>query len=106
MAAVEVAAKYTLTGPRGDAVVFNDITDPNYIGMLTDITGFDSPEVRESADDYVQMDGGVHGDFFYGRRPITLSGILINPVSATDRNIRQNKLSSASDAMRADSVLD
>lgn len=106
MAAVEVGAKYTLTGPSGVAAVFNDVTDPNYVGMLTEITGFDSPEVRESADEYVQADGGVHGDFFYGRRPVTLSGILLNPIDAADRNARQNKLSSASDAMRADAVLD
>lgn len=106
MAVTEIGAKYTLTGPRGDVAVWNDSTDPNYIGMLTDVTGFDSPEVRESADDLVQMDGGVHGDFYYGRRPITLSGMLINPASASERNIRQNKLSAASDAMRADAVLD
>jgi hypothetical protein len=106
MAGIEFGTKYTLTGPSGAVATFNDSTDPNYIGMLTDLSGMDSPEVRENADDLVQMDGGIHGDFFYGRRPITMSGILLNPADASDRNARINKLSAASDAMRGDAVLD
>lgn len=105
MAAVEINVKYTLTGPDGTIATFNDSADPNYIGVLTDVTGIDSPEVRESADDLVQMDGGIHGDFFYGRRPITLTGIILNPASATARNTRQDKLMRASDAMRGNALL-
>jgi len=105
MAAVQISAKYTLTGPDGTTVVFSDQSDANFVGMLTDVAGIDSPEVRESADDLTQQDGGIHGAFYYGRRPITLTGILLNPSSATDRNARQNKLSQASNAMRSDSVL-
>lgn len=105
MASTEIGAKYTLTGPRGDVVTFNDPTDANNVGMLTDVTGMDSPDVRESADDLVQMDGGIHGDFFYSRRPITLSGILLNPGSAANRNVWQDKLSAACDALRGDCTL-
>lgn len=105
MAATELNVKYTLTGPDGTVATFNDVSDPNYIGVLADVSGMDSPEVRESADDLVQQDGGIHGDFFYGRRPLTLSGIILNPASAADRNARQEKLSRATDAMRGDAVL-
>lgn len=105
MASVQLAAKYTLTGPTGVAAVFNDPTDPNYVGVITDLSGFDSPEVRESADDLVGMDGGIHGDFFYGRRPITMSGIVLNPTTALDRDQKLDKLSAATDALRANSIL-
>jgi hypothetical protein len=105
MAAIEISVKYTLTGPDGTSVCFNDPSDPNYVGMLTEVTGLDSPDVRESADDLVQMDGGIHGDFFYGRRPITLTGIILNPGTPDIRNARINRLSQASDAMRGDALL-
>lgn len=105
MAITEINARYTLTGPDGTVAVFNDQTDPNFIGMLTEVTGLDSPEVRESADDLVQMDGGIHGTFFYGRRPITMTGLILNPASITERNARQLRLSQASSAMRSDATL-
>ena len=101
----EIGIKYTLTGPNGGVAVFNDQTDPNYVGALTEVTGFDNPDVRENADDLVQMDGGIHGDFFYGRRPITMTGLILNPASATERNARSDKLTRAADALRADATL-
>lgn len=101
----EFGIKYTLTGPDGTSAVFNDQADPNYVGVLTEITGFDSPDVRESADDLVQMDGGIHGDFFYGRRPITMTGLILNPSGLTDRADRAMLVSRASDAMRGDASL-
>jgi hypothetical protein len=100
-----ISAQYTLTGPDGTRAVFNNMLDRDYVGMLTDVTGLDSPEVRESADDLVQMDGGLHGDFFFGRRPITLSGIILNPASVDDRDRRFTKIARASSAMRADAQL-
>lgn len=105
MAAIELNVKYTLTSPTGDVAVFNDQTDPNYVGVLTEVTGIDSPDIRESADDLVQADGGIHGDFFFGRRPITMTGIILNPASPADRNSRQDKLSRASLALRGDALL-
>lgn len=98
-------ATYVLTGPDGARAVFNDQTDPDYVGVLTDISGFDSPDVRESADDLIQQDGGIHGSFYYGRRPLTMSGIMLNPASTDARNQRWTKLSRASNAMREDAVL-
>lgn len=101
----QISAKWTLTGPDGARCVWNDPNDRDYIGMLSEVTGLDSPDVRESADELVQMDGGVHGDFFYGRRPITLSGMLLNPASIDERNRRMTKLQRASNAMRNDATL-
>lgn len=101
----EVGAIYTLTGPRGDIAVFNDPTDSHYVGMLTDVTGLDSPSVRESGGDMVAADGGWHGNFYYGRRPITMSGTVFGHSSATARALRINLLIVASDAMRGDAVL-
>ena len=101
----EVNAKYVLTGPDGTRAVFNDQTDRDFVGMLTEVSGLDSPEVRENADDLVQFDGGIHGDFFYGRRPMTLTGLILNPTSADERNRRMTKLKRASNAMRGDAIL-
>lgn len=101
----QISAPFVLTGPDGTRVAFNNAADPDYIGMLRDVTGLDSPDVRESADDLVQMDGGIHGDFFYGRRPVTLTGLLLNPASADERNQRMTSLMRASNAMRADAIL-
>lgn len=100
MAVTELNVVYTLVGPDGTTVVFNDQSDPNYVGVLTEISGLDSPDVRESADDLVEQDGGIHGNFYYGRRPVVLSGIILNPASPTQRNARQALLSRASNAMR------
>lgn len=103
--APQSSAVYTMTGPDGGVAVFNDPTSPNYVGALEEITGFDSPEVRENADNLVQMDGGIHGDFFFGRRPITMSGKVINPADAADRNTRLNNLARATNAMHGDATL-
>lgn len=91
---------------QGSRAVFNDSTDPDFVGYLTDITGLDSAEVRENADNISGQDGGIHGDFFYGRRPITLSGSMINVISAEDRNEKTTKMLQACNAMRADATLE
>lgn len=101
----EVGAKYTLTGPDGTVAVFNDPSDPNYVGMLTDVTGLDSSNVREAGDDYVATDGGWHGNFFYGRRPITMSGTVFGYGGSDERTARLDRLRRASNAMRADALL-
>lgn len=101
----QLSAIFEITGPTGARVVLNDNTDRDYIGMITDLTGLDSPDVREYATDRVQTDGGIHGDFFFGRRPVTLSGLLLNPLSADDRNRRMTALMEATNAMRNDGTL-
>lgn len=101
----QTGAKYRLTGPDGTIAVFNDPTDANYVGMLTDVTGLDSANVRESGDDLVQSDGGWHGNFYYGRRPITLTGEVFGHASVDARTARLDRLIRASNAMRGDATL-
>lgn len=101
----ESGAPFVITGPDGTRVSFNDQTDRDYIGMLTEISGFDAPDIRESAEDLVQLDGGIHGDFFYGRRPVTLSGLILNPASVDDRNRKMTKMMRACRALRQDAQI-
>jgi hypothetical protein len=101
----EFGVPYVLTAADGQRAVFNDEADPDYVGMLTDISGFDSPEVRENADDLVEMDGGLHGDFYYGRRPITLEGQIMHNGDPFLRNMQVAKLQRASSALREDATL-
>lgn len=103
--AVEVGARYQLVSPDGVVAVFNDPTDPNYVGMLTDVTGLDSAEVRESAEDLVETDGGQHGNFYFGRRPITMTARVFGHASILERNLRIDRAERASLALRGDSVL-
>jgi hypothetical protein len=102
----QLSTKYTLTGPDGTVATFNDPSDPNFVGSITEVTGLDSPEVRENAENIVGMDGGVHGSFFHGRRPITLAGTIYNVTSNEDRNIKVTKLLQSSNAMREDATLE
>lgn len=102
---IEWGAKYTLVGPDGTTVVFNDSSDPNFIGVLSpESSGLDSPDVREDATDATEEDGGHHGDFFEGRRPVVLQGTIIAS-SATQRNERVGKLKRATRALRRDATL-
>lgn len=103
--AVEAGAIYTLTNPNGAVAVFNDDLDPSYVGMLTEVTGLDSPEVRESADELVEADGGTHGNFYFGRRPIVMNGKVFGHASVTERSIRLDRARRASMALRSDSTL-
>lgn len=101
----EFGVPYVLTNADGQRAVFNDETDPDYVGVLTDVSGFDSPEVRENSDDLVEMDGGLHGDFYYGRRPVTLEGQIMHNGDTTLRNMQIAKLQRASSALRDDASL-
>lgn len=102
---VEYGGKFTLTGPDGTVAVFNESSDPNYVGILSpESSGLDSPDVREDAQDRTEDDGGIHGNFYYGRRPVVLQGTIIAS-SATQRNERIDKLRRASRALRSDATL-
>jgi hypothetical protein len=102
----EVGVKYSLTGPDGTVATFNLSTDTNYVGAITEATGLDSPETRENAENITGFDGGVHGNFYYGRRPIVLTGKIFNVKSNKERNEKITKLLQASNAMREDAVLE
>lgn len=103
--AVEAGAIYTLTNPNGAVAVFNDPLDPSYVGMLSEVTGLDSPDVRESADELVEADGGTHGNFYFGRRPIVMNGKVFGHSSTLARSIRLDRARRASMALRNDSTL-
>lgn len=104
--AVELGATYTLTNPANGAVaVFNDPSSPNYVGMITELTGLDSPEIRESSEDLIEADGGVHGAFYAGRRPIVMTARIFNHNTIAERNIRIDRAKRASLALRTDSTL-
>jgi hypothetical protein len=103
--AVTYGDRYELVGPDGWTAVFNEDTHPNYVGMLTEVTGLDSPEVRESAQDIVEGDGGVHGNFYFSRRPITMSARIFGHGSLLERETRIDRARRATIAMRADAML-
>jgi hypothetical protein len=90
----DLNAVYTLMGPDGTRVVWNDPDDAD----------FDGPETRESSEDRVEGDGGNHGDFWHGRRPITLEGIVW-PDPVSERAEREDRIQRATNAMRADATL-
>lgn len=87
------------TGP-GWRATFNDPTDVFYVGALRGVEGLESAEVRESADELVQADGGAHGDFWLGRRPVILSGAIFNHATFVERDARISRLTSASHLLR------
>jgi len=102
----ELAAVYTITGPDGTVAVINDQTSGNYVGTFAEdgLTGLDSPDIRENAWELVEADGGVHGNFWLGRRPITLQ-LTIQAGDATTRGARVEKLKRATRALRGDGTL-
>lgn len=103
--ATEVGARYVLTAPDGSTAVFNDPTDASYVGMMTNVSGLDGAEVRESSSDLVEADGGTHGAFYMGRRPITLEAKVFGHLSIPDRNLRVDRARRASLALRGDANL-
>ena len=102
---VEVGILYRLTGPDGTSVSFNDITQSDFVGYTEEVTGLDGPDTRESADLIVEGDGGYHGNFYHGRRPIVLSGIIDPNSFGAARNSMVSNLLRATNAMRQDAVL-
>ncbi len=98
---------FTITGPTGAVAVLNDPTSIHYVaGVAGDdaVTGLDSPEIRENAEEMVEAHGGVHGIFYYGRRPVTLTGKIV-PASDFDRAAKQARLERAVKAMAADATM-
>lgn len=103
---VEQGAKYELIAADGTRAVLNDRTDLDFVGFLTAPPGgLDSPEVRESADLIVEGDGGVHGTFYFGRRPVILEG-LIDPTADPARDYREVETAIATNYVGVPSVED
>jgi hypothetical protein len=91
---------YRLTGPDGTVVVFNDPTDPDFIGYLdadNGITGLlDSPDVREGYFDKPEAHGGVQTRNLYSRRVGTLQGVILPEPNWLTYNQRESSLKRAS----------
>lgn len=103
---LQQGAVYTLTGPDGTAAVFNDSAHPNYVGLLTEPpAGLDSPEVRGQTNPVAQGDGAYHGSYFYGFRPVTLTGLIPPNAPVAVLNDRIERLQRASAALRGDAAL-
>lgn len=100
--APEYAAKFILTGPNGTKAVFNDLVDVNYVGVLTDVTGLDSAEVRDGGDVLTSADGGWAGNFYYGRRPITFTGTIYGHSTVQQRVAKMSLLTQATGALISD----
>jgi sugar lactone lactonase YvrE len=96
--------RYELVAADGSTAVFNDPTDPDYCGFAK-FAGLEDAEVRETADDRTSADGGVHGPFWRGRRPV-VANIEIAPASTIDRNTKYDKIMRAvGNSLRTDSTL-
>lgn len=103
--AQEIAAVYTITNPNGAVAVLNNPLSANYAGMLSEITGLDGAEIRESASDRVESDGGDHGKFYFGRRPMTMTVKVFGHGTALERAQKIDRLHRAATALRGDAML-
>jgi hypothetical protein len=96
----EYGVQWTITAPDSSTVTLNDGN-----GLyLEEVTGFDSPNVRENVEDLPEADGAIAGDFWYGSRPVTLSGRIVGS-TATARNTKISQLTSALRGLRGNVVL-
>ncbi len=97
---------YRLTNPtNGVSAYFNVPYHMYNVGTLAEVAGLTVPEVREAADDLVQADGGTHGDFYFGRRPITMEAVIHGHQTIAERNTKIDLLMRATAALRADATL-
>lgn len=110
---MELDPLYALTGPDGTRIGFGNsaaaVADSDWIGQLNPdegITGLDSPDMRENAAEIIGGHGGIHYDFFHGRRPILISGIIFpEGRTATVVNQLEQKIRRATNAMKGDAIL-
>lgn len=107
MTAIELGAFYAVYTP--DLSQHFDLNNPlsaNQVGLVTDVTGLDSPGVRENAQINVAGDGGYHGPFFRDRRPWTISGVIVPQFPLSSRDAAQEKIEAVMGAaMRGDGIL-
>lgn len=93
MAAIELGCPYFIYNPAATAyVALNAPADGSFVGYVDDITGLDSPGIRENAQVVVAGDGGYHGPFWKDRRPWTISGFVVPSFPLVTRDQAQEKL--------------
>lgn len=91
----ESSAVWTFTGPDGSTVSFND----GGAFVCEDVTGFDSPNVRENIEDLPEADGANAGNYYYGSRPVTFNGLLTGDPAS--RNLAAIQLQAALRGLRS-----
>lgn len=109
----EVSIPYIFVGPDGTRAVVGNcdpaVMDPDFVGYLdpeNGITGIlDGADVRESASDLVEGDGGTHGPFWLSRRAGTVQGLILPNADMPAANAAWAKLKRATRALRADGFL-
>lgn len=108
----ELGIPYEIVGPDGTRAIVGNSTaaraDPDFVGYLDQengITGIGESDVREDADVLTDRDGGEHGDFFRGRMPIVVQGVLDPNADIGTVNLLEAKLRRAIKALREDGTL-
>lgn len=101
----ELSVPYELTTPDGGRAVFQDSTDPDFVGYLREISGLESADTRTSVEDRPGEDGSNFGDFLHGPRIVTFDGFIQTGLTAEERNVKISKLTRATRAMRSDGTL-
>lgn len=94
----ESGAVWVLTAADGTSVTFNDGNG----FYVDDVTGFDSPNVRQNLEDLPEQDGAAAGSFYYGARPVTLSGTAYFSGGVAARNQAIVQLQAALRGLRGD----
>jgi hypothetical protein len=100
-------ATFTLTAPDGTSVVLagsSSFAQAATVFLVEEITGFDSPNVRQDIEDLPEQDGAVAGNYFFGSRPITIKGKVVAS-TASMRNVSVMSLQRALRGMTASSTL-
>lgn len=93
MAAIELGTPYFIYTPSlGTYFALNAPADANFVGYTDDITGLDSPGIRENAQVVNSGDGGYHGPFWKDRRPWTMSGPIMPQFPVSSRDAAQEKI--------------
>jgi hypothetical protein len=98
---IETGAQLYICDPtQTQFAVFNSPLDPNFVGYINPdgITGFDSADVRENAQNINAGDGGYHGPFWVGRRPWTLSGFIMPTTPVSARSAAMTKIDNVMNA--------
>lgn len=96
----EFGGTWEVVGGDGTSVAMNDGSGV----LLLEVAGFDSPNVRTNIDDIPEGDGAIAGDSFYGSRPVTLRGQIVN-VDAATRNLLLTDLQRAFRGLRTNCTL-
>lgn len=97
---LETGALWSLVGPDGTTIQFN----AGGSLYLEEVTGFDSPTVREDVEDVPEQDGAIAGGFFFGSRQVVLTGRIVEPTVA-QRNATVSSMQRALRAIHSDLVI-